>query len=176
MINNVMMLCLLALCLAASGCDSCGGRRPQGAVEMKMPTGTPQRPKGIKALEVKPGAEPFSKDDVAQFIRTHRMAKSVGDPSQLQVESLEFMTAKEATARLQNVHTGLPDDARVGFVIIRGPVYFTGPPSSKPVAFDRAYALFDATTVNLIMSGSLEKSKRQPGEGGTPTPTPLGPK
>lgn len=169
MVKNIMMLCLLAMCLAASGCDSCGSHHPQGAVEMKMPTGTPQRPKGMKALEVKPGPEPFSKDDITQFIHTHRLAKSIGDPSQLQVESLEFMTAKDASARLQNVHTGLPDDARVGFAVIRGPIYFTGPAQSKPVAFDRAYALFDASSGNLLMSGTLEKAKQQP------TPTPQGP-
>ena len=127
---------------------------------MKLPTGTPQRPQGLKALVVKPGPEPFTKDDVTQYIRTHRLAKTEGDISQLQVESLEFITAKEVTSRLQAVSTGLPDDQRVAFAIIRGPLYFTGPARSKPVAFDRAYVLFDAATGNLLMSGTLEKAKQ----------------
>jgi hypothetical protein len=166
MTRNTVILAVVALCAGVTGCDSCGSRQPKGAVQMKMPTGTPQRPTGMKALTVKPGPEPFSKDDVTQFIRTHRLARSVGDLSQLQVESLEFITAREVTGRLQNVHTGLPDDTRVAFAVIRGPVYFTGPPKSRPVAFDRAYALFDAATGNLLMSGTLEKAKQQPGDKG----------
>jgi len=142
--------------------------RPEGAIEMKMPTGTPKRPQGMPGLSVKPGAVPFTKEEVTQFIQTHRLARSIGDISQLQVESLEFLTAREVTARLQGASTGLPNDHRVAFAIIRGPIYFTGPQTSRPIAFDTAYALFDATTGNLLMSGTLEKSRRQPGSGDQP--------
>jgi hypothetical protein len=85
------------------------------------------------------------------------------------VENLEFITAREVTARLQGASTGLPDDHRVAFATIRGPIYFTGPRNLKPVAFDTAYALFDAATGNLLMSGTLTKSKEQP-RGDNPSP------
>jgi hypothetical protein len=148
---------------ALSGAFACKPtHRPENAVQMKMPEGTPKRPQGMQGVAVKPGPEPFTKADVTDFLRTHRLAKSVGDISQLQVESLEFITAREVTARLQGASTGLPDDHRVAFATIRGPVYFTGPRDIKPVAFDTAYALFDAATGNLLMNGTLTKSKEQP--------------
>lgn len=164
---NKKMAVLVAL-VAVSGVAGCKRpHRPENAVEMKMPEGTPKRPQGMHALAAKGGAEPFSKDDVTQFIQTHRLAKSVGDISKLSVESMEFITAREVTVRLQGASTGLPDDQHVAFVIIRGPIYFTGPPrvTPAPVAFDTAYALFDAVTGNLLMSGTLEKSKKQPQPG-----------
>ena len=161
---------LLVALVAVSGATGCKRtRRPENAIQMNMPTGTPKRPQGMQALAVKPGAEPFNQDDVTQFVRTHRLAKSAGDVAQLRVESLEFITAREATARLQGASTGLPDDYRVAFATIRGPAYFTGPRDSKPVAFDTVYALFDASTGNLLMSGTLIKSKDQP-QGGNQRP------
>lgn len=163
-----LFVALAVLCFAAS-CRR--AHRPENAVEMKMPAGTPKQPQGLQALAVKPGPEPFTKDDVTQYIQTHRLAKSVGDISQLRVESLEFLTAREVTARLQGASTGLPDDHRVAFATIRGPVYFTGPRNSRPVAFDTVYALFDAATGNLLMSGTLVKSKYQPREGDQPSGT-----
>jgi hypothetical protein len=114
----------------------------------------------MKALDVKPGIVPFSQNDVLRFARTHHLAKSMGDTSKIRVESLDFITAKEVSTRLQYVSTGLPDDERVAFAVIRGPLYFTGPAGTKPVLFDRAYLLFDAQTGNLLMSGTLEQANR----------------
>jgi hypothetical protein len=150
----------LALVASAIGCD--GRREPKNAFQLKLPTETPKRPQGMKALEVKPGATPFTAEDVTQYVTTHRLARITSDLSQLRVESLEFISAREATSRLQGVSTGLPNDDRLGFAIIRGPVYFTGPPPGKPVAFERAYALFDAGTGNLLMSGTLDSAKQPP--------------
>ena len=44
----------------------------------------------MKALSVKPGPEPFTQNDVTQSVRTHRLARSIGDLSQLRVDSLEL--------------------------------------------------------------------------------------
>lgn len=150
---------LAVICFAVS-CKR--AHRPENAVEMKMPAGIPKQPQGLQALAVKAGPEPFTKEDVTQYVQTHRLAKSIGDISRLRVESLEFLTAREVTARLQGASTGLPDNQRVAFATIRGPVYFTGPRNTRPVAFDSVYALFDAATGNLLMSGTLVKSKDQP--------------
>jgi hypothetical protein len=164
--QKIVVLVVVAALSGLAGCER--GHRPENAVEMKMPRGTPKRPQGIQGLTVKAGPEPFTKEDVAQFVQTHRLAKSVGDISQLHVDTLEFITARAVTERLEGVSTGLPDNQRVAFATIRGPIYFTGPPPSKPVAFDTAYALFDAATGNLLMSGALTKSKIQPQGGNEP--------
>jgi hypothetical protein len=157
--REIGVLTLLAILAGFTSCNSCR-HTPKNPAELRLPTGTPQRPQGMKALDVKPGTVPFSRDDVGQFVRTHHLAKSVGDTSQIQVESLDFITAKEVSTRLQFVSTGLPDDQRVAFAVIRGQLYFTGPPPGKPVLFDRAYLLFDVQTGNLLMSGTLERAKQ----------------
>ena len=138
---------------------SAQGAKETNALQLKLPTQSPQRPKGIRALEIKPGRVPFTTNDVALYVQTHRLAKSVGDLSQLRVESLELITARELTTRLQGVSTGLPSRERVGFAIIRGPIYFTGPRPGKPVEFERGYVVFDASTGNLLMSGSLRLAR-----------------
>ncbi len=149
MTRRIILFGVVALCMSITA-----------AIAMKLPTKTAQRPQGMKALNVKPGPEPFTQNDVAQFVQTHRLARSVGDLSKLHVDSLEFITAREASIRLQGASTGLPDNERVGFAIIRGPQYFTGPmTTTKPVAFQSSYALFDAETGNLLMSGTLEPAK-----------------
>lgn len=158
MTRNFVLLSVLAICSGQTGCK--GRHEPKNAIQMKLPTETPQRPQGMKALEVKPGPTPFTPDDVTQYVRTHRLGRMVGDLSQLQVESVDFITAREVTSRLRGASTGLPDSQRLGFATIRGPLYFTGPPPGKPVGVERAYALFDAATGNLLMSGTLDVAKQ----------------
>jgi hypothetical protein len=144
-----------------SGCQSCN-HEPKNAVRMPMPTGTPARPQGMKALTVRAGTEPFTKADVTQYIRTHALPKSLGDPSQIDVSNLEFLTARQATDRLRGASTGLSDGDRVALATITGRLIFTGPPQSKPVAFRSAYVLFDAVSGNLVMMGTLEAGENQP--------------
>jgi len=163
--KKISTLVVIAALSGVAGCER--AHRPEGAVELKMPQGTPKRPQGVEGLAVKPGPEPFTKDEVASFLKTHRLARTVGDISQLKVESVEFITSKQVASRLRGASTGLPDDYRVAFVTISGPIYFTTPLSKKrPVAFDTAYAMFDAGSGNLLMSGTLAKSKTQPQGGG----------
>jgi hypothetical protein len=159
MTKHLVLLGLLVSSIVLTGCESCRTHTPQNATQMKLPTGTPQRPQGMKALTVTPGPTPFTANDVTQYVRTHRLARMIGDMSQLTVTNLEFMTAREVTNRLQNESTGLPDDQRVAFATIQGPLYFTGPSGSKTAAFETAYAVFDAQTGNLLMSGTLNAAK-----------------
>lgn len=163
MTRNIVLLSGLAVCLGVTGCET-RRHEPQNATAMKLPTEPPKRPLGMKALEVKPGATPFSVDDVTQYVRTHRLARMVGDLAQLQVESVEYITAREVTSRLQGVSTGLPDSQRLAFAVIRGPLYISTPTKGKPVAFERGYALFDVATGNLLMSGTLDKAKQGQGK------------
>ena len=70
------------------------------------------------------------------------------------------MTSKAVTDRLRGASPGVGDEDMVGFVTLRGVFVFTGPPPGKPVRFTRAYAVFDATTGNLLMTGTLEPGGR----------------
>jgi len=131
----------------------------QKKLALHLPTGTPKRPQGMTALTVKPGAEPFSKPDVVAYFQAHNFPKNVGTVGQFHVDTLEFISSKDVTQRLQGVSTGLEDTARLGFVGLSGTFIFTGPGSSrKPVIFNRAYAVFDAANGNLMMVGTLEQT------------------
>jgi hypothetical protein len=139
-----------------AGCQS--SCKPQEKIALKPPTGTPKRPQGLTALTLKAGAEPFTKEDVNAYFKTHKFPKNQGSADQLQVDNLEFITSGEVTTRLQGVSTGLGDSERVAFATLSGPFVFTGP-KTNPVRFQRAYAVFDATTGNLLMVGTLEQPK-----------------
>jgi hypothetical protein len=133
----------------------------QKKLALHPPTGTPKRPQGMTALTIKPGAEPFSKQDVVAYFQTHNFPKNVGSVAQFQVDTLEFITSKDVSQRLHGVSTGLEDNARVGFVTLTGTFIFTGPGSNrKSATFNRAYAVFDAANGNLLMVGTLEQTDK----------------
>ena len=135
------------------------GKGEQKKMALPLPVGTPKRPQGMTALTVKSGTEPFSKQDVVEYFKKHNLPKNSTSVTDFQVDTLEFLTSKEVSQRLQGVTTGLGDNERVGFVTLKGSFVFTGPPKrGKPATFGRAYAVFDATTGNLLMAGTLERS------------------
>lgn len=126
-----------------------------------------KRPQGIPALTVKQGAaQPFTKQDVIAYFKTHNLALSSGPMNQIKVDSLEFITSAEVTKRLQGASTGLKDEEPIGFVTLTGIFVFSEPPKAKPVIFTRAYAAFDGVSGNLLMDGSLDRAAEQPS--GTP--------
>jgi hypothetical protein len=134
-------------------------------IALHLPDGTPKRPQGMAALTVKSGAaEPFTKQDVVTYFQTHNLPKNSGQLGQFKVDTLEFVTSKDVSQRLQGVSTGLDDTARVGFVTLTGTFIFTGPPSidakRELATFNRAYAVFDTSTGNLLMVGTLEAIDR----------------
>ncbi len=152
-------LLLLSSVSIFAGCHSAGQQpeRPQEKVALRPPTGTPKRPQGMPAIAVKPGAtQPFSKEEVVAYFKTHKLPKNLGSADRVQVENLEFLTSGEASKRLQGASTGLADNERVVFVTLSGQLIFTGP-KGKPATFERGYAIFDAATGNLLMIGTLER-------------------
>ena len=144
--------------LALTSCDSSCARK-QERIALQMPTGTPQRPQGVGALTVRSGEPPFTRDDVVAYVKTHRLPKSVGSPDQVTVDNVEFVTSAEVTRRLDGASTGLAATDRVAFVTLSGTFVFTGP-QTQPATFRRAYMVFDATTGNLLMVGTLEDGNR----------------
>ena len=154
--TSISLFLLLGFVIAAG----CHREHPEGEkIAMKLPQGTPKRPQGSAALTVNPGAsQPFSQQDVSDYFKTHNLPKNGGDVAQIQVSSLEFLTAKEVSSRLGGEPTGLDDNERIGFVILTGQFLFTGPPGQS-ARFNQAYAAFDAVSGNLLMIGTL--SERQ---------------
>jgi hypothetical protein len=109
----------------------------------------------MPALSVKPGPEPFNKADVATYVQTHRLPRVSLDTSKpLEVESLEFIGAADVPPRLHGALTGLAASERVGFVVMRG-AFMASAPRAKEVPAERGYAVFSASTGNLVMFGIL---------------------
>ena len=128
---------------------------------MKPPAGPAKRPQGSAALTVKAGAaEPFTKDDVAAYFKTHNLPMNSSSTSDFRVDALEFLTSKQVTDRLQGASPGLADNDRVAFATLTGTFIFGGPPKGKIARFSRAYAVFDATSGNLLMAGTLDQAEQ----------------
>jgi len=153
---------LLVVVIWNAGCHHGGGNTggEQQKVAMQVPKDPPKRPQGSAALSVKPGAEPFSKQDVATYFKTHNLPMNATNTSDFTVESLQFMTDKDLTAQLSGASTGLAENDKVGFATLTGLFVFTGPPNAKPARFARSYAVFDAATGNLMMIGTLEQGQQ----------------
>ncbi len=125
-----------------------------------IPKEPPKRPQGSPALTVKPGGAPFGKQDVADYFKTHNLPRNATSTSDFTVDTLEFITNKEVTTRLNGASPGLAENDRIGFATLKGLFIFTGPQKASPVRFSRAYAAFDAVTGNLLMIGTLEREER----------------
>ena len=155
----------LARCMLVSGFALVSACHPEEAGEQKkmalnLPQGPAKRPQGMSALAVRTaGSQPFTKQDVVNYFKTHNLPMNMGSPAQFQVESLEFLTDKEVSDRLQGASPGLAADEKVAFATLRGSLIFTGPSGGKTARFSRAYAVFDAKTGNLLMIGTLEQQE-----------------
>ena len=151
------MLILSGLLGWLTGCvyDKDGDREKKALYIPKEP---PKRPQGSPALVVKAAAEPFSKQDVADYFKTHNLPRNATSTSDFTVDTLEFLTNKEVTARLNGASPGLAENDKIGFVTLKGLFIFTGPQSASAARFSRAYAAFDAATGNLLMIGTLERA------------------
>ncbi len=163
----IMLLVVGSLASLGGSChrnrDDRGDQGEQKKMALPLPKGTPKRPQGMTALTVKSGGEPFAKDDVVAYFKTHNFPKNFGATTEFQVDTFEFLSSKAVSERLQGVQTGLDDNARVAFVTLTGRFVFTGPPQPqrKATIFNRAYAVFDATNGNLLMVGTLDENKKR---------------
>lgn len=101
------------------------------------------------------GTPAFSVNDVRQYIVTHQFS---GGPTVTQsspsIVKLEFMSSKQASQQLDGTSLGLPDNALVCFVVIKGPFLLTADslPSRLHVPrFDTGLEVFDAHTGNQLL-------------------------
>jgi hypothetical protein len=144
-----------------AGCDHHKDHDKHKKIALPIPKEPPKRPQGSPALTVKAGAaEPFSKQDVADYLKTHNLPKNATSTSDFTVDTLEFLTNKEVTTRLNGASPGLPENDKIGFATLKGLFIFTGPRQARSARFTRAYAAFDATTGNLLMIGTLEREEQ----------------
>jgi hypothetical protein len=151
----IMKHILLAAMLLITGYYASAQKLVSEPTAQKLPQGKLSRPVGIGALKVNPFGVPFTADDVAAWLKKHNLPGNRNTSAQLQVQSLEFLTAADAAKRLQGVETGLNPTEQVGFATLEGPVAFEGP-QGKTALFDKTYAAFDATSGNLLLVGSLK--------------------
>ena len=159
----------LAALLALGALAACPKEKPrtgygeqQKKIALRAPVGNPKRPEGMGALHITHAGE-ISKQLVVDYFKTHNLPMNYTTTNDFQVDSVELITAKQVTERLQGVKTGLADDERLAFVTLVGKFTFTGPPKSRPATFRRAYALFDLKNGNLMMVGTLNENAENTG-------------
>jgi hypothetical protein len=102
------------------------------------------------------GAGPyFTEADVRQYFATHRPPDTVpGTPNPV-VVSVQFLTAKQASALVGGEEVDIPDSALVCLVFVSGTFQDTsGPilPPGGPPTFTQGWMAFDAHTGNLLVS------------------------
>ncbi|HVB21049.1 MAG TPA: hypothetical protein VNG51_03775 [Ktedonobacteraceae bacterium] len=132
---------------------------PPGPIHSPIPrsyaTGMPAiRPHPVSSS---PGTPSFTVDDVKAYIPTAtepRLVPVLG--AHLTIEQVLFVLSKEATQLMRGESPGLPDDALVCFVLLKGPFYvkvgYAPGTLANPAATAPAIAeVFDAHTGNILV-------------------------
>lgn len=152
--------------IVSLGLAACHYQQPgeQTKVALKPPPqGAGHRPQGMTALYVNAtGGQPFTKQDVVTYFKTHNLPMNMTPSSQFHVDSLEFLTNDQVSQRLQGASPGVAPGEKVAFATLSGLFVFTGPPPGKSARFSRAYAVFDTSTGNLLMIGTLQQEQGTP--------------
>ena len=113
---------------------------------LPLPKGTPVAPVGMKALTVGPDpVAPFTREDVAAYFENHNLPRNLDSKADIQVEGLGVGTCGSALRRCEER--------------LSSPALLR---AANPFKFDRAYAIFDASSGNLLMAGTLDAADQQP--------------
>ena len=96
--------------------------------------------------------------DVQQYVSTHPFPGGPVVPgAQLKIQVLQLMTSQEASIQMRGEYIGLPDNASVYYVVVKGPFLLTGIPSvtsiKGPNKFELGEEVFDAKTGNRLVWG-----------------------
>lgn len=101
------------------------------------------------------GTPAFSSSDVRQYVVTHQFS---GGPTVAQsspsIVKLEFISSKQASQQLDGTSPGLPDNALVCFVVIKGPFLLTAdsqPSRLRVPTVNTGIEVFDAHTGNQLV-------------------------
>jgi len=129
------------------------GQKP---IALPIPKGKETRPVGMQAIGVSAKVEQsFSIETLTAYFHKRNLPMNMGPAASIRVEKVEFMTDHDLAARLNGESTGIGADERVVLVTLRGIFVFSGPPGSHLARSERAYAVFDARSGNLLMSGTV---------------------
>ena len=140
--------------VAQVGADSVSANNP--AATVIVPKAAPQQPSGIPAIPAIPGKNPaFSKDDVVKYFQANNLPKNLGPLQDIHVVSVEFITSQDVSKRLQDEPTGFPDSYSMCYVTLSGKFIFADPQKGNQRVFDHAFAVFDSTTGNLLLAGTI---------------------
>lgn len=138
-------------------------RTPSGPIHSPIPRvyniGAPAiRPRSISSS---PDIPSFTADDVKTYIPTStepRLKPVLG--ASLMIEKILFISSREATELMQGSDPGLPDDALVCVVLLKGPFYVQvgyapGRQANPAATASKIGIVFDAHTGNLLEWGVL---------------------
>jgi hypothetical protein len=127
-------------------------------------TGYANHPLGVPSIQPRAalaragGAGPYyTEADVRQYFATHRPSSTVpGTPNPV-VVSVQFLTAKQASAQTGGEGMGVPDSTLVCLVFVSGTFNNASwaPTVDTPTAdatFTQGWSVFDAHTGNLLVS------------------------
>lgn len=124
------------------------------------PTDKRLLPIGLPA--VKPhlkGLHTFTVQDAVRWVRTHPLPKALGE--KLATAKGRFVT-EAAVRKLVGDGTGLPSRTSLCYLELTGRLFYAGPPGTKVVRFERAFAVFNARTGNLLLAGGLGRRSGMP--------------
>ncbi len=115
--------------------------------------------RGVPAITpTRHGTPAFTAADVRRYYLIHSFSAGPtvsGAPPT--IVSIRFITTKDAQALMGGEPIGLPDNAMVCYVELRGPFYpkyvSVPPGQTLPATFDAGVEVFDAQTGNLLLWG-----------------------
>ncbi len=96
--------------------------------------------------------------DVQHYVLTHPFpAGPVVSGAQLKIEVLQLVTSQQASILMGGEYIGLPDNARVYYVVVKGPFILAGisviSGFQGPNRFESGEEVFDAKTGNRLVWG-----------------------
>jgi hypothetical protein len=119
------------------------------------------QPLGIAAIPVtNAGKIPaFSESELLRFIRSHPIPRVNLIQPNPQVTRLDCnLNAKSAAVMFRGKETGLPGDAQICYVELKGKFAVSRPPTKgAELIFSVAFEVFDARNGNLLLSGALNR-------------------
>lgn len=157
----VAVVVLLAMVLAGVLLSNALGTKASSSTSIQPPVHnhpTIHYTDGAPAISLHSDGTLLTVADVRQYVNTHRFPGGAVVPgSHLQIMILQLMTSQEASIEMRGEYIGLPDNAPVYYVVVKGPFSMADlllPPGSKgSQTYNEGEEAFDAKTGNLLVWG-----------------------
>jgi len=153
----VVLLVGGAIAIGLSGGHSTANANRADPVGAMSPVHTSTAPVGVPAIVPRLGAvhtgPAFTREDAVQYVTSHPMWRNLAPWTPPTIEKVEFLTSRQVSSLLSGESTGLPDNALLCYVQLRGTFTFSG--STTMVTYHTGFEVFDAHTGNFLMAGGL---------------------